>query len=177
MGWCPVIVSSHRGGCLSLAPFMMVQSLLRCLHQRVGISCSPGPDGGLLSGPVAPFLEETIEVPMWVRSSSSLDCELLTSSVSSPGSSHPCCHGSLSRVSTSPVWSPGLFLTPRDRNLHSRSGPFSHFVTFWHLCEASWSPPLFPRPLQRSLASCLAALPLPHYHWSRDHGQSSAGLI
>ena len=38
----------------------------------MGFSCSPGPDGGLLSGPVAPFLEETIEVSMRVRSSSYL---------------------------------------------------------------------------------------------------------
>ena len=48
------------------------QSLMRCLTLRVGFSCSSGPDGGLLSDPVAPFLEETIEVPMWVGSSSSL---------------------------------------------------------------------------------------------------------
>ena len=60
----------------------------------------------------------------------------------------------------------GLFLTPGSRNPHSWSGPFSSFVTFWRLCEASWSPPLFPRSLRRSLASCLAALPLPHYRWS-----------
>ena len=53
----------------------------------------------------------------------------------------------------------GLFLTPRSRNPHSRSGPFSRFVTFWRLCEASWSPPWFPRSLRRSLASCLGALP------------------
>ena len=45
---------------------------MRCLTLRVGFSCSSGPDGGLLSDPVAPFLEETIEVPMWVGSSSSL---------------------------------------------------------------------------------------------------------
>ena len=38
----------------------------------VGFSCSSGPDGGFLSDPVAPFLEETIEVPMWVGSFSSL---------------------------------------------------------------------------------------------------------
>ena len=45
---------------------------MRCLTLGVGFSCSSGPDGGLLSDPVAPFLEETIEVPMWVGSSSSL---------------------------------------------------------------------------------------------------------
>ena len=38
----------------------------------LGFSCPSGPDGGLLSDPVAPFLEETIEVPMRVGSSSSL---------------------------------------------------------------------------------------------------------
>ena len=50
---------------------------------------------------------------------------------------------------------------PRSRNPHSQSGPFSRFLTFWRLCEASWSPPLFPRSLRRSLASCLAIASLP----------------
>ena len=70
-----------------------------------------------------------------------------------------------------------LILAPRSRNPHSQSGPFSRFVTFWRLYDASWSPPLFPRSLRRSLASCLAALPLPHYRWSRALGRFSAGLI
>ena len=39
----------------------------------------------------------------------SLDWVLLTSSLFFPGSSHPGCHGSLSRVSTSLVWSTGWF--------------------------------------------------------------------
>ena len=43
-----------------------------CLTLGVGFSCFSGPGGGLLSDPVAPFLEETTEVPMWVGSSSSL---------------------------------------------------------------------------------------------------------
>ena len=137
-----------------------------------------GPDGGLLLGPVAPFLEETIEVPMRVRSSSSLS--------------------GLRTVGLFPVfprvfapelsWLPltgfdfaglvaWLILAPRSRNPHGQSGPFSRFITFWRLCEASWSLPLFPRSLRPSLASCLAALPLPHCRWSRDHGWSSAGLI
>ena len=63
---------------------------MRDLTLEVGFSCSSGPDGGLLSDPVAPFLEETIEVPMWVGSSSSLSglsSLLLTSSLSSPGCS------------------------------------------------------------------------------------------
>ena len=70
-----------------------------------------------------------------------------------------------------------LILAPRSWNPPSRSSPFSRFITFWHLCDASGNPPLFPRSLQRSLASCLAALPLPHYRWSCVHGRSSAGLI
>ena len=48
------------------------QSLMSCRTLGVGFSCSSGPDGGLLSDPVAPFLKETIEVAMWVGSSSSL---------------------------------------------------------------------------------------------------------
>ena len=129
---------------------------MRGLTLGVGFSCSSGPDGGLLSDPVAPFLEETIEVPMWVGSSSSLS--------------------GLSTVDFFPVFtrglSPGvvmgfdfaglvvwLLLAPRSWMLPSRSTPFSRFVTFWRLCDASWGPPLFPRSLRRSLASCLAALP------------------
>ena len=50
----------------------LVQSLMRDLTLGVGFSCSSGPDGGFLSDPVAPFLEETFEVPMWVGSFSSL---------------------------------------------------------------------------------------------------------
>ena len=143
----------------------------------MGFSCSPASDGGLLSGPMASFLEDTIEVPMRVGSFSSLsglgtvDFFPIFPRVFAPGSS----------------WLPlpgfdfaglvdWLILAPRSRNPHSQSGPFSCFVTFWRLCDASWSPPLFPRSLRRSLASCLAALPWPHYRWSRDHGRSSAGL-
>ena len=70
-----------------------------------------------------------------------------------------------------------LILAPRSSNPHCQSGPFSRFVTFWRLCDASWSPPLFPRSLRPSLASCLAALPLPHYRWFLVHGRSSAGFI
>ena len=154
------------------------QSLLCCLSLRVGFSCSSGPDGGLLSGPVAPFLEETIEVPMRVGSSSSLS-----------GLSAVDFFPVFPRVFTPGVsWFPltgfdfaglvdWLILAPQSWNLHSQFTPFSRFVTFWRLCDASWSPPLFPRSLRYSLASCLAALPLPHYCWSRVHGWSSAGLI
>ena len=82
------------------------QSLLRCLSLRVGFSFSSGPVGGLLSDPVAPFLEETFEVPMRVVSSSSL-LGLSTDWLL------PClsrgCHGSLLRGLTSPVWSTGCF--------------------------------------------------------------------
>ena len=86
---------------------------------------------------MVPFLEETIEVPMRVRSSSSLsglrtvDLFPVFPGVFAPGLS----------------WLPltgfdfaglvdGLFLSLRSRNPHSRSDPFSHFVTFWSLCEA-----------------------------------------
>ena len=141
----------------------------------MGFSCSPGPDGGVLSGPMAPFPGETIEVPMRVRSSSSLTglrTVVLFPRVFAPGLSWlPLAGFDFAGLV---AW---LILAPRSRNLHSQFGPFSRFITFWRLCEASWSPPLFPRSLQRSLASCLAALPLPHYRWSRTHGRSSADLI
>ena len=151
--------------------------LLCCFSLGVGFSCSSWPDCGLLLGPVALFLEETIEVTMRVGSSSSLS--------------------GLSTVDFFPVFpwvfSPGvswlllmgfdfaglvdwLILAPQRWNPPSQSTPFSHFVTFWRLCNVSWSPPLFPCSLRRSLASCLAALPLPHYRWSHVHGWSSGGL-
>ena len=144
----------------------------------MGFSCSPGPDGGLLSGSVAPFFEETIEVPMRVRSSSSLSG--LRTVVLFPVFPRVFATG-LSWLRLNSFDFAGLvawlILAPRSRNPHSQSGPFSRFITFWRSCEASWSHPLFPRSLRRSLASCFAALPLPHYCWSRDHGRSSAGLI
>ena len=78
----------------------------------------------------------------------------MTSSLSSRG-----CHGSLSWVSTSPVWSSGCFwllgagsrpVVPLRSLVSSHSGVFVR-------CELG--PPLFPRSLRRSLASCLVALP------------------
>ena len=62
----------------------------------------------VLSDPVAPFLEETIEVPMWVGSFSSLsgsstvDCFPVF-----PRAFSPWVVMALSWVSTSPVWSSG----------------------------------------------------------------------
>ena len=137
------------------------QSRLRCLTLGVGFSYSSGPDGGLLSDPVAPLLEETIEVPMWVGSSSSL-----------PG---------LCAVDLFPVFpgvfSPGVVMAPSHEFRLRRSGrlvasgsselgaaqsfhsvlSLRHILAF--LCDASWGPPLFPLSLRRSLASCLASLP------------------
>ena len=69
------------------------------------------------------------------------------------------CLGSLSRVSTSPVWSSGCFWLLGAGShpvVPLRSLASSHSDV---LCDASWGPPLFPRSLRRSLASCLAALP------------------
>ena len=110
------------------------QPLLRCLSQRVGFSCSPGPDGGLLSGPVTPFLEETIEVPMRVRSSSSLS-GLRTvvlfpvfPRVFAPGLSWLPLTGF--DFAGLVAW---LILAPRSRNPHSQPGPFlslHHILAF-----------------------------------------------
>ena len=108
------------------------------LTLEVGFSCSSGPDSGLLSDPVALFLEETIEVPMWVGSSSSLSGlstvdffpvfprVFLPSVVMAP--SHGFDFAGLV------VW---LLLAPRSLKPPSRSTPLSRFVTFWRLCDAS----------------------------------------
>ena len=92
----------------------------------MGFSCSPGPDGRLLSGPVAPFLKETIEVPMRVGSSSSLsglrtvDFFPVFPRVFAPG---------LSWLPLTGFDFAGLVdwltLAPRSRNPHSQSGHFS----------------------------------------------------
>ena len=120
----------------------------------VGFSCFSGPDGGLLSDPVAPFLEETFEVPMWAGSFSSLSgSSTVDFSLSSPGHSLP----GLSWLPLTGfdfaglvVW---LLLAPQSLTPPSRSIPFARFVTFWRLCDVSWSPPLFPHPLRHFLAS------------------------
>ena len=101
----------------------------------------------------------------------------LTSSLSFPGCSHP-------ELVVAPslefdftglvVW---LLLAPRSWEPPSQSSPFSHSVTFWRLCGASWGPPLFSRLLRRTLAYGLTVWPLPHSRWSRVHGRASAGLI
>ena len=91
----------------------------------------------------------------------------MISSLSFPGCSHP---GLV--VAPSPgfdftglvVWS---LLAPRSWEPPSQSSPFSRSVTFWRLCGASYSPPLFPRLLRRALAYGLTVWPLPHSRWSR----------
>ena len=85
----------------------------------------------------------------------------MTSSLSFPGCSHP---GLV--VAPSPGFDftglvVGSLLAPRSWVPPSQSSPFSHSVTFWRLCGASWSPPLFPRLLRRALAYGLKAWPLP----------------
>ena len=69
------------------------------------------------------------------------------------------CHGSLSWVSTSLVWSSGCFwlLGAGSRPVVPLCSLASSHCSV--VCDASWGPPLFPRSLRRSLASCLAALP------------------
>ena len=85
MGQRLVIVSSPLGGCVPSLRFGCDQSLWRCLYWGVGFSSSSG-SVGLLSDPVAPFLEETFGVPVRVTSSSSLHGEFcLTLFLSFPG--------------------------------------------------------------------------------------------
>ena len=132
----------------------------------------------LLSDPVAPSLEETFEVPMRVGSSSSLsglstvDFFPVFPRVFSPG------------VVMLPLtgfrlhWS-GLLVASGSSELGAAQSVHSvlslrHILAFVR-CELE--SPLFPCSLRRSLANCLAALPVPHYRWSRVHGWSSAGLI
>ena len=53
----------------------------------------------------------------------------------------------------------------------SRSTPFSRFVTFWHLCCASWSPPFVPSLTAACLGLwpsglAIASLPLVSRPWT-----------
>ena len=130
---------------------------------EVGFSCSSGPDGGFLSDPVALFLEETMEVPMWVGSSSSLS--------------------GLSSVDFFPVFpgvfSPGVFmalshgfrLRRSGRRVASGSAGLETAQSFHSV-----------RSLRLSLRVGVTLVPsivaaLPHYRWSLVHERSSAGLI
>ena len=155
------------------------QSRLRCLNLGVGFSCSSGPDGGLLSDPVAPLVEETIEVPMWVGSSSSLS--------------------GLSTVDFFPVFprmfSPRVVMAPSHGFQLRRSGSlaasgsselgavqsFHSVLSLRHIlafCAMGVGVPpcslaLCGAPWLVAWRSCR----LPHYSCSRVHGRSSAGLI
>ena len=124
---------------------------------EVGFSCSSGPDGGLLSAPVAPFLKETIEVPVWIGSSSSLS-GLSTVNffpvfprVFSPGVVMAPCHGFRLRRSGRLVASGSAELETA-QSIHSVRS-FRHILAFVR-CELG-----FPHSLRRFLASCLATLP------------------
>ena len=163
--------------CSSLR-FSCDQSLLRCLSWGVGFSSSSG-SVGLLSDPVAPFLEESFGVPVRVGSSSSLHGEFcLTLFLSFLGCSHPGLVGFLPLPGvTSPVWSPGRFWL---------LGARSHFAS--PLCSLAPSfsgvgavrmtvSPLFPHLVRRAFVYDLTVSPLLHYRWSLIHGQASAGLI
>ena len=122
---------------------------MRCLTLGVGFSCSSGPDGGLLLDPVAPFLEETIEVPIWVGSSSSLsgfstvDFFPVFSRVFSPRVVMASSHGFRPRRSGRLVASGSSELEARPV-VPLRSLASSHSGV---LCDASWGPPC-------SLAHC-----------------------
>ena len=119
---------------------------MRALTLEVGFSCSSGPDGGLLSDPVAPSLEETFEVPMSVESSSSLsglstvDFFPVFPRVFSPGVVMASSHGfrlrRSGRLAASGSAEPESF-----QSFHSVRS-LRHFLAF--LCDARWGPPLFP---------------------------------
>ena len=145
----------------------------------IGFSCSSGPDGGLLSDPVMPFLEETIEVPVWVGSSSSLsglstvDFFPVFPRVFSPGVVMALSHGFRLRRSGRLVASGSSELGAGQ--LFRSVLSLRHILAFCAmrvgvppcslaLCGAPWL--VAWRPCR-----------LPHYRWSRVHERSSAGLI
>ena len=102
----------------------------------------------------------------------------LTLFLSFPGCSHPGLVGVLPLPGvTAPVWSPGRFwllgagsrlVSPLLSLAQSFSGVGAVRMTV---------SPLFPHLVRSALAYGLTVSPLPHYRWSRVHGQASAGLI
>ena len=145
----------------------------------VGFSCSSRPDGGLLSDPVAPFLEEAIEVPMWVGSSSSLsglrtvDFFPVFPRVFSPWVVMAPSHGIRLRRSGRLVAS-GSSELEAVQSFHSVLS-LRHILAF---CAMRVGVP--PCSFALCGTPCLVAWQpcrLPHYRWSRVHGWSSAGLI
>ena len=152
---------------------------MRDLTLGVGFSCSSGPDCGFLSDPVAPFLEETIEVPMWVESFSSLS-----------GSS---------TVDFFPVFprvlSPRIVMTPSHGFRLRRSGrlvaygsaeldsaqSFHSVCSLRHIlafvqCELGSPPCSLTRCGTSWLVPSGLAI-LPHYRWSRVHGLDVPQLV
>ena len=156
-----------------------MRSLLRELTLRVGFSCSSGPDGGLLSDPVAPFLVEIIADPMWVEffsslsGSSTVDFFPVFPRAFSPG----VVMAPSQWVSTSPVWSSGASSSAEldsAQSLHSVCS-LRHILAFVR-CELGSS--LVSSPgCTAWLGPGSLAIFLPQYHWSRVHGRSSAGLL
>ena len=152
---------------------------MRDLTLGVGFSCSSGTDCGFLSDPVAPFLKETIEVPMWVGSSSSLsgsstvDFFPVFPRVFSPGVVLALSHGFLLRRSGRLVAN-GSAELDSTQSFHSVCS-LRHILAFVRgelgsppcsltRCGTSWL-------VRSGLAS------LPHYRWFRVHGRSSAGVL
>ena len=115
-----------------------------------GFSSSSG-SVGLLSDPVAPFLEETFGVPVRVGSSSLFMVEFcLTLFLSFPGCSHPGLVGAPSPrfdFTGLVAWS---LLAPRSWKPPSQSTPFTRSVVLWRWCGADYSLPL--------ISSLIAAL-------------------
>ena len=112
---------------------------------------------------------------MWVGSSSSLsglrtvDFFPVFPRVFSPGVVVAPSHGFRLRRSGRLVAS-GSSVLEAAQSFHSVLSP-RHSLAFFFFCEASRSPPLFPRSLRRPLASCLAAvrvasLPLVSRPWA-----------
>ena len=103
----------------------------------------------------------------------------LTLFLSFPGCSHP---GLWSGFPPSPgcdctglvAWS---LLAPRSWKPPCQSTPFARSVVLWRWCGRTTVSPLFPHLVRSTLAYDLSVSPLPHYRWSRVHGQASAGLI
>ena len=130
---------------------------MRALTLEVGFSCSSGPDGELLSDPVALSFEETIEVPMWVGSSTSfsglstVDFFRLPQGLLAWG-----CHGFRLRWSGRLVAS-GSAQPDSAQSFHSIFS-LCHILAFFCAMRGG-VPPCLPHSLRHFLASCLAVLP------------------
>ena len=177
MGQHLVIVSSPLSGCVSFTPFR-----LSAVASALSL---PGSWLFFLLWICRFTVRSSAAVPRgnfwgsrggWVFQFSTWFEFCLTFSLSFPGCSHP---GLV--VAPSPGFDFAGLVASGSSELEAAQ-PVRSVLSLRRSLAFVWCglqspPPLIPRILRRALPYGLTVSPLPHYCWSRIHGQASAGLI